>query len=56
MSRVAQWLEMLGLAEYAERFVKNRMDFSVLRELSDARRCISEALSNGVKPMCTSTS
>lgn len=35
MSQVAQWLETLGMAEYAERFVENRIDFSVLRELTD---------------------
>ena len=35
MSQVAQWLETLGMAEYAERFVENRIDLSVLRELTD---------------------
>lgn len=35
MSQVAQWLETLGMAEYAERFVENRIDWSVLRELTD---------------------
>ena len=35
MSQVAQWLETLGMAEYAGRFVENRIDFSILRELTD---------------------
>jgi predicted ATPase len=35
MSKVAQWLETLGMAEYAERFVENRIDLSVLRDLTD---------------------
>lgn len=35
MSQVAQWLETLGMAEYAERFVENRIGLSVLRELTD---------------------
>jgi uncharacterized protein YjiS (DUF1127 family) len=33
--QVAQWLEALGMAEYAGRFMENRIDFSVLRELTD---------------------
>lgn len=35
MSQVAQWLETLGMAEYAERFVENRIDVSILRDLTD---------------------
>lgn len=35
MSQVAQWLDGLGLSEYAARFAENRIDFSVLRELTD---------------------
>ena len=35
MSQIAQWLETLGMAEYAERFVENRIDLSVLRDLTD---------------------
>ena len=35
MSQVALWLETLGMAEYAERFVENRIELSVLRELTD---------------------
>src|SRR5580704_13702155 len=32
---IADWLEWLGMADYVERFAENRIDFSVLPELSD---------------------
>ena len=32
---ISQWLETLGMTEYAERFAENRIDFSVLGELTD---------------------
>jgi hypothetical protein len=35
MQEVADWLEKLGLSEYAQRFAENRIDFSVLPELTD---------------------
>ncbi|WFU37570.1 AAA family ATPase [Bradyrhizobium sp. CB82] len=35
MQQVADWLEKLGMSEYAQRFAENRIDFSVLRELTD---------------------
>jgi class 3 adenylate cyclase len=35
MQDIAQWLEKLGLSEYAQRFVGNRIDFSVLPDLTD---------------------
>ena len=35
MQQVAAWLEKLGMSEYAQRFAENRIDFSVLRELTD---------------------
>jgi class 3 adenylate cyclase/predicted ATPase len=35
MSQVDQWLNALGMSEYAARFAENRIDFSVLRELTD---------------------
>ena len=35
MSQIAQWLETLGLSEYATVFAKNRVDLSVLPDLSD---------------------
>src|SRR5262249_33089186 len=31
----ADWLEKLGMTEYAQRFAENRIDLSVLRELTD---------------------
>src|SRR6516165_869779 len=35
MQRIADWLEKLGMSEYAQRFAENRIDFSVLRDLTD---------------------
>ena len=35
MQEVADWLESLGMSEYAQRFAENRIDFSVLPELTD---------------------
>jgi class 3 adenylate cyclase/predicted ATPase len=35
MQQVTDWLEKLGLSEYAQRFADNRIDFSVLPELTD---------------------
>jgi class 3 adenylate cyclase/predicted ATPase len=35
MHQIADWLEKLGMSEYAQRFAENRIDFSVLRELTD---------------------
>src|SRR5215468_9487170 len=35
MQQIADWLEKLGMSEYAERFVENRIDLSVLRDLTD---------------------
>ena len=35
MQQIADWLEKLGMSEYAQRFAENRIDFSVLRDLSD---------------------
>ena len=32
---ISQWLEKLGMAEYVERFAENRIDLSVLGELTD---------------------
>ena len=33
--QIADWLKTLGLSEYAARFAENRIDFSVLRDLTD---------------------
>jgi hypothetical protein len=35
MQDLAQWLEELGMSEYAQRFAENRIDLSVLPELTD---------------------
>jgi class 3 adenylate cyclase len=35
MHQIAEWLEKLGLSEYAERFAKNGIDVSVLPHLTD---------------------
>ena len=35
MQQIVEWLEKLGLSEYAQRFAENRIDFSVLRDLTD---------------------
>jgi hypothetical protein len=35
MQQIAHWLEKLGMSEYTERFAENRIDFSVLRDLTD---------------------
>jgi class 3 adenylate cyclase len=35
MREIADWLEKLGMSEYARRFAENRIDFSVLPDLTD---------------------
>ena len=35
MQQITEWLEKLGLSEYAQRFAENRIDFSVLPDLTD---------------------
>jgi D-threo-aldose 1-dehydrogenase len=35
MQHIAEWLEKLGMSEYAGRFAENRIDVSVLRDLTD---------------------
>jgi class 3 adenylate cyclase len=35
MRQIADWLKALGMSEYAERFAENRIDFSVLGDLTD---------------------
>src|SRR5262249_33073220 len=35
MQQIADWLEKLGMSEYARCFAENRIDFSVLPELTD---------------------
>src|SRR5262245_47572649 len=35
MRSVSEWLASLGLSEYADRFAEHRIDFSILRDLTD---------------------
>lgn len=35
MRQIAGWLNSLGMSEYGQRFTENRIDFSVLRDLTD---------------------
>jgi hypothetical protein len=36
MQRVAEWLNTLGLGQYAQRFADNDIDTNILRDLTDA--------------------
>src|SRR5262249_19453545 len=35
MEQIADWLKKLGMSEYTDRFVENRIDFSVLPDLTE---------------------
>ena len=35
MQQIPDWLNSLGMSEYAQRFAENRIDFSVLGDLTD---------------------
>src|SRR5262245_23139311 len=35
MQQIADWLGTLGLSEYAQRFVENEIDFTILGDLTD---------------------
>jgi hypothetical protein len=35
MQQIGDWLKQLGMSEYTQCFVENRIDFSVLRDLTD---------------------
>jgi class 3 adenylate cyclase len=35
MQEIADWLKTLGLSEYAERFAENRIDLSILRDITE---------------------
>ena len=35
MTSIREWLESIGLSEYAQRFVENGVDSSVVRDLTD---------------------
>jgi SAM domain (Sterile alpha motif)/Adenylate and Guanylate cyclase catalytic domain len=65
MQQIADWLKKLGMSEYAQRFAENRIDFSVLPDLTDQdlekvgvvlgdRRKILRAIANlGATPATT---
>ena len=35
MQQISDWLESLGMSEYAERFADNDIDFAILGDLTD---------------------
>ena len=35
MQQIADWLEKLGMSEYARRFAENNIDFTILGDLTD---------------------
>ena len=35
MTPIEEWLGSLGLSEYADRFAENRIDLSILQDLTD---------------------
>ena len=35
MQQIADWLEKLGMSEYAQRFAENDIDFAILGDLTD---------------------
>ena len=35
MQQIADWLEKLGMSEYAQRFAENDIDFAILSDLTD---------------------
>jgi hypothetical protein len=35
MLQIADWLNKLGVSEYTQRFIENRIDLSVLPDLTD---------------------
>jgi SAM domain (Sterile alpha motif) len=37
VQEIGDWLEKLGMPEYAERFTENKIDVSVLRRITDQR-------------------
>jgi hypothetical protein len=64
MQQIADWLEKLGMSEYAQRFAENDIDIEVLGELTDSdfdrlgvslgpRRKLLKALAAGVPTAAT---
>jgi hypothetical protein len=35
MEQIADWLKKFGMSEYTQRFIENRVDLSVLPDLTD---------------------
>jgi hypothetical protein len=35
MQQIADWLKKLGMSEYTDRFVENRIDISILPDLTE---------------------
>ena len=35
MQQIAEWLDQLGMSEYAQRFAENDIDFAILSDLTD---------------------
>ena len=35
MQQIADWLDKLGLGQYAQRFAENDIDFDILSDLTD---------------------
>ena len=52
MQQIADWLEKLGMSEYAQRFAENAIDFSVLSDLTDQDQRSSASCSAIVASCC----
>ena len=46
MQQIADWLKKLGMAEYAQRFAENRIDLSVLPDLTDQDTRVTRRFAN----------
>jgi hypothetical protein len=47
MQQIADWLEKLGMSEYAQRFAENDIDVEVLNELTGLRATEREGFECG---------
>jgi hypothetical protein len=59
MREIADWLEKLGMPEYAERFAENDIDFAILSDLTDQdfeknRRCLARTSPQTTSGHCRS--
>ena len=52
MQQIADWLEKLGMSEYAQRFAENEIDFSVLRSPDRSRPQRYWCLRSGIGGRC----